>query len=292
MDLLIFTKAPSAYEPSRIFEEGRKFGLKAGIVAYSDLDFVIKNSKVMVFWQGKALPEAKMVIFRAAGGDDFYIPQRDYLIAWFNERGAKVLNAATYKKWSRLDKITQHFEFFNAGIPFIDSQVYGLNERLLSQTKSFPAIIKKNLSSRGKDVFKIEKKKDFTRLFDQGYWARTMLLQPFLKIGQDIRVIVIGGKVIGAMKRTAQPGKYLTNYSQGGIIAAYDIQKDPQAIEIAAKTAKHFLLDYVGVDLMMSDEGLWQVLEVNRACQFKGFEEATKINVPEKVINFLQSKRR
>ena len=43
---------------------------------------------------------------------------------------------------------------------------------------------------------------------------------------------------------------------------------------IATKTATHFKLDYVGVDLMMGNDNEWKVLEVNRACQFKGFEKS------------------
>lgn len=290
MDLLIFSKAPSAHEPSRFLDEARKAGLKADVVTYSDLDFQIKESGVEIYWKSDLLPPAKMVIFRAAGNDSFYIPQRDYLIEWFEERGGMVLNSRTYKKWSRLDKITQHFELQRAGLPFIESVVYGNNEHLIMKTKNFPLIIKKNLSSRGKDVFKANNLSDIKEVFDQGYFSRQMLLQPFLKIGEDLRIIVVGGEIIGAMRRVAQEGKYLTNYSQGGSVQEYDIKNDPKAMEIAEKTAKHFLLDYVGVDLMKADDGEWKVLEVNRACQFKGFEESTKINVPQQVLAYLKQK--
>jgi len=286
-DLYLFTKAPSAYEPTRYKEEGDKLGLDIQIVVYSDLDFVLTESGTRILWKGEDLVAPKAVVFRAAGNDNFYIPQRDFLIDWFLERGVKVLNAETYKTWSRLDKITQHFELQKAGLPFVESTVYGLNERLIEQTKTFPVILKKNLSSRGRDVYKLKNSIDAKYLFEQGYFARTMLLQPFLKIGQDLRVIVIGGKVIGAMKRIAQSGQFLTNFSQGGIVESYDIFSDTKALDIAQKTAKHFRLDYVGVDLMMGADGEWKILEVNRSCQFKGFEASTKINVPAKVLEFL-----
>lgn len=288
MDLLIFTKAPSAYEPTRYKEEADKLGLKSEIVTYSDLDFIISQDGVQILWKKEAIPTPKAVIFRAAGNDDFYIPQRDYMIDWFRDKGTTVLNAETYKKWSRLDKITQHLEFQKAGLPFIDSEVFGSNERFLNNASGYPKILKKNLSSRGRDVFKISKNDEAKQLFDQGYFARTMLLQPFLKIGQDLRIIVVGGEVIGAMKRVAKPGQYLTNFSQGGMVEDYDIKSDPEALSIAKKTAKHFNLDYVGVDLMMADDGKWKVLEVNRACQFKGFELSTKVNVPLRVMKFFK----
>lgn len=286
-DLLVFTKAFSAYEPNRFVEEALKMGLKAEIVVYSDLDLEIKKSKTIVRWKGEFLESPKMAVFRAAGGEDFYIPQRDYLIGYFENEGTKVLNAKTYERWSRLDKITQHLEFEKANLPVIDSLIFGHNDRLLADDTTYPSIIKYNLSSQGRDVFKLKRKRDKKRILRKGYFARTMLLQPFLRVGEDLRIIVVNGEILGAMKRIAKKGKYLTNYSQGGLIENYDIKSDPNAIEIAKKTVKHFDLEYVGIDLMKADSGKWQLLEINRACQFNGFETATGINVPKKVLDFL-----
>jgi RimK family alpha-L-glutamate ligase len=173
-------------------------------------------------------------------------------------------------------------------LPFINSCVYGLNEKAAVELRDkYPKIIKHNLSSRGKEVFKVKSGRGLTRIFNQEYFARTMLVQPFLMAGEDLRIIVLGGNAIGAMKRIARKGKYLTNYSQGGMVENYDLNSDSDAKDIAERTAKHFLLDYVGVDLMKGEDGNWKVLEVNRACQFQGFEKATGINVPEKVIKYL-----
>ena len=51
--------------------------------------------------------------------------------------------------------------------------------------------------------------------------------------------------------------------------------------------AKIFKLDYCGIDLMKNEDGDWIVLEVNRACQFEGFEKSTGINVASKVVDCL-----
>ena len=86
------------------------------------------------------------------------------------------------------------------------------------------------------------------------------------------------------MKRIASSGSHLTNFSQGGKVEKYDIENDKKACEIALKCAKHFKLDYVGVDLIRGNDGNWKVLEVNRGAQFKGFELSTKFNVPAEII--------
>ena len=115
-----------------------------------------------------------------------------------------------------------------------------------------------------------------------------MLVQPVLPEGEDIRIIVVGGKVIGAMKRKAASGKFLTNYSAGGEVENFQIT--PEMEEIALSAAKLFHLEYVGVDLMADKQGKWRVLEVNRACQFEGFEKATGLNVPQLTLSYLLGK--
>ena len=287
LDILVFTRAPHAYEPSRILEEAEKLDFKAKIISYPRLDFIIAKKGIDILYEGERMPSTSMVIFRAAGGvDGCYVPQRDYLMSYFREHGVKILNETTYLRWPRLDKITQHFEFQKAKIPFIESINYGGNSRLRKYVRDYPRIAKKNLSSRGRDVVKLKSVWGVRKLL-KNYWARNLLIQPFLYAGEDLRIIVIGGKVIGAMKRTARKGKYLTNYSVGGIITNYDIFSDLNALKIAENTAKHFLLDYVGVDLMKDEKGCWRVLEINRSCQFQGFESATGINVPKNIVDFL-----
>ncbi|KKP47914.1 MAG: Alpha-L-glutamate ligase, RimK family [Candidatus Woesebacteria bacterium GW2011_GWA1_33_30] len=97
----------------------------------------------------------------------------------------------------------------------------------------------------------------------------------FQKAGFDLRVIVIDSKVVGIMKRTPRSGEFLSNFSKRIIIG-----------NIAVETARRFKLDYVGVDIMLGNGNKWKVLEVNRACQFKGFEKALKINVAKEVTEF------
>ena len=91
------------------------------------------------------------------------------------------------------------------------------------------------------------------------------------------------------MKRTPKPGNFLSNYSQGGSVEKYTGNDIKIIKNKALKTAKYFKLDYVGIDLMLGNDNIWKVLEVNRACQFQGFEKATKVNVAKEVLDYLSS---
>jgi RimK family alpha-L-glutamate ligase len=291
-DLLVFTEAPKAYAPRRIVEEGNKIGFSVDTISYKRIDFKVEDKKVTCFWKGMRLPGAKAVIFRELNPARIAYNHRNYLISHFQAAGSYVLNAKSYLKWPYLDKLTQHFEFQKANIPFIQTFNFGSNLRLIEfgQKYGFPFIAKHHLSSRGREVFKIENFLDLKNLSDKGYKARTLLIQPFCKVGEDLRVIVVGGKVVGAMKRIAREGNYLTNYSQGGFVESFDLAKDKLAMEISKRAVGHFYLDYVGVDLMKGNSGKWKVLEVNRGCQFEGFEKATGINMARKIVQYCLSR--
>ena len=284
-DVLVFTEIPPAYAPKRLLEEGEKLGLETAVISYKEIDFKIAGGGVNIFWNGIPLPEAKLIIFRELNPQVFAYGHRNFLIKWFLAEGSRVVNADSYLKWPCLDKLTQHFEFQKAGLPFIDTFNFGHRERLVRWAEGkYPLIEKCHISSRGREVFKVEKEGDIEDINKKGYKTRTLLIQPFQPVGEDLRIIVIGGKAVGAMKRIARKGSYLTNYSRGGRVEKYDLEKDPKAKEIAERVSTHFCLDYCGVDLMRGNDGYWKVLEVNRGAQFQGFEKATGINVAKKLI--------
>ena len=101
-------------------------------------------------------------------------------------------------------------------------------------------------------------------------------------------MIVIGGEAIGAMKKTAPPGEFLTNIARGGLASKADLTDELK--DLAEKTARVFKTDYVGVDIMYDTEGRPYILEANRGAQFEGFERSTGINVAQKMIEFLLEK--
>ena len=256
-DLLIFTNNPEAYAPIRIKQELEK-----------------RNRSCMIIKYGDEIPDAKHIFFRDFGESG---KQKD-LIQKLNS--PKVINFESFKNWPTLDKILQYQEFKKAGIPVVETSSTYTNLK-------FPFIAKVSDSSQGRGVRKIISKEDLQDFIKDNF-GKSILYQPFLTVGSDLRVIVLDGKVLGAMKRTAQKGEYLTNFSRGGSVVSYNIESDREASDIAEKVARQFKLDYCGIDLMQNGEGKWKVLEVNRACQFKGFELATGINVAIEIVEFLK----
>lgn len=265
LELLIFTHHRFAYAPKRFKTEAELQNFDAQIMSYKKVD--LNN-----------LPGAKFVILREPDARKNIYDLRDLILNFYVENTSNVLNKDSYLKWSVLDKKTQHLEFKNGGISAVSD--------VDPTTTNYPFIVKSKLGSHGDSVYKIESSEDLETILKK-YKKEDLLFQEFQTSGFDLRVIVLGSRVLGIMKRIPKEGEFLSNFSQGGFVEIYNGDDTDEIQDIALKTAKHFKLDYVGVDLMRGNDGEWKVLEVNRACQFKGFEEATGINVASEVINFL-----
>jgi ribosomal protein S6--L-glutamate ligase len=104
------------------------------------------------------------------------------------------------------------------------------------------------------------------------------LVQQFVKeaAGEDIRCLVVGGKVVASMKRTGAEGDFRSNLHRGG--SAKVVKITPTERATAVKAAKAFGLGVAGVDLLRSSDGP-KVLEVNSSPGFEGIETATGKNI-------------
>lgn len=290
-DLIVFTGGGFAYAPRRVTEEAEKKGLKTLLAYYKDFSANISDDNLEVKLLSEKLPLAKGVFLRALGEDTVYNALKVYILDYYKKNKVKVLNSKSFTKWPSLDKTMQYLELKNAGVPIVDSFFFGSKLAMIEWAKSQakPLIVKEGVGSLGTAVFKIDKDEDLINLLNNYSikTVKTLLVQKFLEGGQDLRIIVLDGKILGAMKRIAKEGTHLTNYSQGGIVENYDITSDEDASKIALSVARTFELDYCGVDLMRGMNGKWKVLEVNRACQFQGFEKSTGINVADSVVDYL-----
>ncbi|MFT6645979.1 MAG: ribosomal protein S6--L-glutamate ligase [Patiriisocius sp.] len=113
-----------------------------------------------------------------------------------------------------------------------------------------------------------------------------ILIQEFIKEagGSDIRCLVVGGKVIAAMQRTAPEGEFRSNLHRGG--SAQLVKLSPAERATAIKAAKIMGLNVCGVDLLRSARGPL-VMEVNSSPGLRGIEEATKKDVAGMIIDFI-----
>lgn len=166
----------------------------------------------------------------------------------------------------------------------------------------FPVILKGSGGDRGTRVFRAKNLKQLERLvrklrkteIEEG---KRYMLQEFVENEGDYRVLVLGKRVLGVMKRSRQKrGEFRNNFSLGGKVEVVNL---PEKVKVmAVKAAEVCGLWVAGVDVIYKSKvksqksesnGEYMVLEVNKGPQFKGFMQATGIDVPREIVKYLVS---
>jgi ribosomal protein S6--L-glutamate ligase len=114
-----------------------------------------------------------------------------------------------------------------------------------------------------------------------------ILIQEYIREagGADIRCLVIGDKVVAAMKRQALPGEFRSNLHRGG--SASLVKITPTERQTAAKAARVMGLNVAGVDLLRSERGPL-VMEVNSSPGLEGIENATGKDIADMIVAFIE----
>jgi ribosomal protein S6--L-glutamate ligase len=104
--------------------------------------------------------------------------------------------------------------------------------------------------------------------------------------GWDLRVLVLAGRVLAAMRRRSR-GDWRTNVAQGGVGEVVELGKDQ--IELALKAAAAVGAVAAGVDLLPGPDGEWYVLEVNAVPGWRALAPVTGVDVAAALVRCLAS---
>ena len=161
---------------------------------------------------------------------------------------------------------------------------------LKSLDSKFPIIMKTLEGSKGVGVLFIESERQIESLIQLLYSQNEnvdLLIQEYIKTDNDIRVIVLGGKVIASMKREVVEGDFRSNVSQGAKVEEYSLTE--LEVEQCLLAAKAVGGSWTAVDFIPSKNPKKippNILEVNHSPGTEGIEEATGKNIVKEIINF------
>ncbi|HOY61390.1 MAG TPA: ATP-grasp domain-containing protein [Candidatus Woesebacteria bacterium] len=325
--IVVFTMSPrqSQFEVDRLVAEAGKKGIGVNRALYRELSFDIGRTQgsARTFVRGEELTAENTLglWFRVAGTKSGkYTEARNLAIRILRRRNdgqarsARTndifcVNEKGYLGWTRMGKIAQHGVFLENNIPVVPTKIFYTREQILSEAWEYPVIAKHERGYQGKSVRKFENKKDmedFVNKINEKNLGM-FLWQKYLPTKWDIRVVIVDGRAIGAMKRSAVGEEFRSNFSLGGEVERWNLSEEER--DLAEKVAKVCGLDYGGVDIMkgpkslvlrqaqdtpFEERGLYReedydnyILEVNRQCQFQGFEKATGINVAKKIVEMI-----
>jgi ribosomal protein S6--L-glutamate ligase len=166
---------------------------------------------------------------------------------------------------------------------------------LLEEVGGLPAIIKLIRGTQGVGVMIASTLAEVQSMLDTfADLGQEIILQEFVaeSKGRDVRALVVGNRVVGAMRREARRGEFRSNIHRGG--TGRPVELPPEYAEIAVKAARVVGLEVAGVDMLESKDGP-KIMEINSSPGFEGLEKATGIDVAGAIVThaveFAQSLR-
>ena len=135
-----------------------------------------------------------------------------------------------------------------------------------------PIVFKPRFGSWGEDVMRCDDEvaieQALATLAERAWFDSTGAIAQKLVAprGHDLRIVVAGGRVVGAVRRVAAPGEWRTNVALGA--RREPVLPPPEACDLAISAAEAVGGALVGIDLLPADLGTWVVLEVNGAVDF------------------------
>lgn len=156
--------------------------------------------------------------------------------------------------------------------------------RLLGAVGGLPCIIKLLRGTQGVGVMLADTMQEAETIV-QTFWglAQDVCLQEFIKEsrGRDVRALVVGDEVVGAMRRQARSGEFRSNIHRGGEGKAIRLPREYQ--DVAVRAARAIGLSVCGVDMLEGKDGP-KVMELNSSPGFEGLERATKKDIAGAIV--------
>jgi RimK family alpha-L-glutamate ligase len=285
----------SQFEVNRLVYEATKLGVEVNKALYREISFDLSNDNPRVYVKGEEVTTENTLgmWFRVAGTvSGKYTEGRNLAIKILQDK-IFCANHEGYLNWARMGKISQHGLFLENNIPVVPTNIFYTKDQVLNHKWIYPVIAKHEKGYQGKSVRKFNNEKELTKFVEKINEINVgmFLWQKCLPTRWDLRAIVLDGKAVGAMKRMAVGKEFRSNFSLGGEVEAWQLSEADKLL--AEKVAKVCGLDYCGVDIMKDSaeqNNKSYVLEVNRQCQFQGFEKATGINVAKLVVEMFLKK--
>jgi gamma-F420-2:alpha-L-glutamate ligase len=287
----IDSTADLAFEMRRFLSEGEKMGVEVKALKPNQFDLLVteeKRDQIIIDGKWEDLPDFIFPYFNHSDHSYFSLA----IVRQFERMGVPVFNNADTLERVR-DKLHAHQILAEEGLPTPDTMLakFPINVDLVEETLGFPVIVKTLHGALGSGVFLIENAKSFEDLMMLVHETQPNILMIFQKFiasskGRDLRILIVEGKVIASMQRTAKDGDFKANFSQGGKVDRFDIDK--KAADIAIKTADALNIQVAGIDLLFTDDG-YTICEANTFPGFKGLEKATGVNVPKAIFEAMQS---
>jgi len=210
------------------------------------------------------------------------------LLAQLQSHGIQVVNPPKAVECA-VDKYLTTTRLAAAGLPVPDTWACEDEETSLAAFEALgrDVVVKPLFGAEGRGILRLSDPDLALRTFRTLSRIQSVLyIQKYVDHpGQDIRVIVLDGKVLGGMRRS-NPTDFRTNISRKA--TAEPVELTPEQCDWALRASAAIGTRIAGIDLLYDRAGLGYVIEVNGVPGWKAFSQTTNIDVATELINSLE----
>ena len=287
MKIAVLSRNKNLYSTRRLIEAAEARGHEVRVFDVLRCYMNITSMRPSIHYKGVELTGFDAVIPRIGASVTFY---GTAVLRQFEMLGVYPLNESVAVTRSR-DKLRslQLLARKGIGLP-VTGFAHSPDDvqDMLNMVGGAPAVIKLLEGTQGIGVVLAETKKAAESVIEAFMGLKAnILIQEFIKEagGADIRCLVVGGKVVAAMKRQGKEGEFRSNLHRGG--SATVVRLTPEERSTAARAASIMGLNLCGVDILRSNHGP-VVMEVNSSPGLEGIENSTQKDVAGLVIEFIE----
>ena len=276
------------YEVERLMETAPKWGYELQVVDPHDVELLATGGEFLgLFLNSERVPLPDFVIPRIGSGTTYFSMA---VLRQLEGLGVYCLNGAEAVDSAR-DKL-KHLQILSAAnvpIPRTLLVKFPVDIDFVEKEMGFPIVVKTVVGTQGSGVHLCKDRDslvDLVEFIEANNPIAQLVLQQFLaeSKGIDLRLVVIGGRVVAGMQRIAKKG-FKANVSQGG--TAEEIDPSPSLRWLATEVARVLDLDMTGIDFLKCDKYGYRICEVNSAPGFEGLEKYCDIDIPDYIFQFL-----
>lgn len=274
----------------RLLEAAKTKGIDLSVYCPNQFELVVtRDDRKSILIDGKPTPLPDFIIPRLGSNTTYFALA---IIRQLEKLGVYSCNGAETIEIVK-DKLHMHQLLAHSNLPTPKTMLvkFPIDVEIVKREIGFPLIIKNITGTEGAGIYLCDTAPQFMDLMDLIYshnQKANIILQECVSssLGQDLRVFVLGGRVIGCMRRYSDTS-FKANFSKGGRVAAFDLT--PEAEWLATETARLVNLDIAGVDLLFDEQG-YKICEANSAPGFKGLEQVTGAVIAEQILDYISLK--
>jgi ribosomal protein S6--L-glutamate ligase len=287
LKIALLSRNPKLYSTRRLIEAARERGHEVTVLDVLRCYMNITSHRPSIHYKGEELDDFDAVIPRIGASVTFY---GTAVLRQFEMMGVYPLNESVAISRSR-DKLRalQLLSRKGIGMPITGfANKPDDIEDLITMVGGPPLVIKLLQGTQGMGVVLVETHQAAESVIESFLGLKaSVLVQEYIGEtgGSDIRCLVIGDRVVAAMKRQSKEGEFRSNIHRGG--SASLIKITPEERSTAVRAASTMGLNVCGVDILRSNHGPL-VMEVNSSPGLEGIEKATDRDIAGQIIQFME----